>query len=111
SEGFDRGRETGSSSNARLPGMESQNTRTGGTSPEQDASSRRNHLFGRNPDRETPGNSGRGGFSDREYKERIDKKVVRTAKGKAKFEAVKDSKLSPKQKAEIEIARDYGYEL
>ena len=111
SEGFDRGRETGSSSNARLPGgiREYESVRERTATPNE--SDRRNQAFGQDSVRKVERNPKRGGFFDREYKERIDRKVVRTAKGKAKFEAVKDSKLSPKQKAEIEIARDYGYEL
>ena len=111
SEGFDRGRETGSSSNARLPGgiREYESVRERTATPNE--SDRRNQAFGQDSVRKVERNPKRGGFFDREYKERIDRKVVRTAKGKAKFEAVKDSKLSPKQIAEIEIARDYGYEL
>ena len=111
SEGFDRGRETGASQYPGISGRvrENNSAREGTAAPDEGA--RRNQAFGRDSARKAERNSERGGLPDREHPARTEKKVVRTDRGKARFEAVRESDLSPKQRAENEVAKAYGYEL
>ena len=111
SEGFDRGRETDASQYPGISGRVRENNSAweGTTAPNESA--RRNQAFGRDSARKAERNSERGGLPDREHPARTEKKVVRTDKGKARFEAVSESDLSPKQRAENEVAKAYGYEL
>lgn len=111
SEGFDRGRETGASQYPGISGRvrENNSAREGTAAPDEGA--RRNQAFGRDSARKAERNSERGGLPDREHPARTEKKVVRTERGKARFEAVRESDLSPKQRAENEVAKAYGYEL
>ena len=111
SEGFDRGRvqSDGQRSGVSEAITRVNKSREGTAAPDEGA--RRNQAFGRDSARKAERNPERGGLPDREHPARTEKKVVRTERGKARFEAVRESDLSPKQRAENEVAKAYGYEL